>query len=255
MASSIWGGLASLGDAAVDIGSTMLKSHLSQKLEQQREARADERAKAKELRDSQKETGTKLVRDSEGATWLQGVNSAGRDVGAPTLASAQDIKKYNQEEATNQTKMSLDALTLLGKEREAADYVEDKSLERAAKQAQIDQMKDASARGWAGLDIQRQTANARAAGTGRGSAGSAGTGSKSMYDYIDNLAKTDKALLESYGEAIDPADVDGLLQNAVTQAARYGLDTRSALRELLYEKYGTPGASLADSVKTLNRTK
>ena len=246
MASSIWGGLAALGDAAVDIGGTMLKSHLSQKLEQQREARADERTKAKELRDAQKETGTKLVRDSEGVTWLQGVNSAGRDVGAPTLASAQDIKNYNQEEATKQNKMSLDALTLLGKEREAADYEEDKGLEREAKRAQIDQMKDASDRGWAGIDIQRQEANDRRAGVGgyaRGGSSSGGLADSmstnfNSADYTEEFLGTDmgKALYKDYVESgrISGEKFLEQINGSILEAKRQRRDAvpmiRSALR-------------------------
>lgn len=201
---SIWGALEGLGNSLNEIGTAQFKSQLADKLEKQREARADERAKAKELRDAQKETGTKLVRDSEGATWLQGVNSAGRDVGAPTLASAQDIKNYNQEEATKQNKMSLDALTLRSKEREAADYEEDKSLERAAKQAQIDQMKDSSARGWAGLDIQRQEANDRRAGVGgyaRGGSSSGGL-ADSMSDNFNSSSYTEEFLGTDTGKTL-----------------------------------------------------
>ena len=208
---SIWGALEGLGTSLNEIGTAQFKSQLADKLEQQREARADERAKAKELRDAQKETGTKLVRDSEGVTWVQGVNSAGRDVGAPTLASAQDIKNYNQEEKDKQTKMSLDSLKLLGAERDAADYEEDKSLERAAKQAQIDQMKDASARGWAGLAIQRQEANDRRAGVGgyaRGGSSSGGLADSmstnfNSADYVEEFLGTDmgKALYKDYVES------------------------------------------------------
>lgn len=208
---SVWGALGGLGEGLQEYGTTMYKTQLAEKLERQREARADERAKAKELRDSQKETGTKLVRDSEGVTWLQGVNSAGRDVGAPTLASAQDIKNYNQEEATKQSKMSLDSLKLLSAEREAADYEEDKGLERAAKQAQIDQMKDSSARGWAGLDIQRQEANDRRAGVGgyARSGSSSGGLADSMStnfnsaDYTEEFLGTDigKSLYKDYVES------------------------------------------------------
>ena len=109
-----------LGAALTSFGNSMMarqQDQLKERLEKEREARADERAKAKELRDAQREAGTKLVKDDSGEIWVQGVNSAGRDVGAPTRASAQDIKNYNQEETTKQNKMSLDALTLLGKEK------------------------------------------------------------------------------------------------------------------------------------------
>ena len=243
---SIWGALEGLGNSLNEIGTAQFKSQLADKLEQQREARADERAKAKELRDAQKETGTKLVRDSEGATWLQGVNSAGRDVGAPTLASAQDIKNYNQEEATKQNKMSLDALTLLGKEREAGDYVVDKELERAAKQAQIDQMKDASARGWAGIDIQRQEANDRRAGVGgyaRGGSSSGGLADSmstnfNSADYTEEFLGTDmgKALYKDYVESgrISGEKFLEQINGSILEAKRQRRDAvpmiRSALR-------------------------
>lgn len=203
-----------LGAALSSFGNSMMsrqQDQLKERLEKEREARADERAKAKELRDAQREAGTKLVRDSEGATWLQGVNSAGRDVGAPTLASAQDIKNYNQEEATKKSKMALDALKVLGAEREAADYEEDKGLERAAKQAQIDQMKDSSARGWAGIDIQRQEANDRRAGVGgyaRGGSSSGGLADSmstnfNSADYTEEFLGTDigKSLYKDYVES------------------------------------------------------
>lgn len=192
-----------LGAALTSFGNSMMarqQDQLKERLEKEREARAEQR-----------EAGTKLVRDSEGVTWVQGVNSAGRDVGAPTLASAQDIKNYNQEETTKQNKTSLDALTLLGKKREAADYEKDKGLERAAKQAQIDQMKDSSARGWAGLDIQRQEANDRRAGVGgyaRGDSSSGGLADSmstnfNSADFTEEFLGTDigKSLYKDYVES------------------------------------------------------
>ena len=203
-----------LGAALSSFGNSMMsrqQDQLKERLEKEREARADERAKAKELRDAQREAGTKLVKDDSGEIWVQGVNSAGRDVGAPTLASAQDIKNYNQEEATKQSKMSLDNLKVLSAEREAADYEEDKGLERAAKRAQIEQMKDSSARGWAGLDIQRQEANDRRDGVGgyaRGGNSSGGLADSmsnnfNSADYTEEFLGTDigKSLYKDYVES------------------------------------------------------
>lgn len=144
----------------------MLKSHLAGMLEKQREDRAEERQIAKEAREAAKIVGQKIVRDSDGTTWRVGVNSAKEEKGERILATEQEIKDYNREEASKQRKDSLEALELLGKEREAADYDADKDLDRRYREAQIGQIGDSSKRGWASLDLQRKEYAARAAGLG-----------------------------------------------------------------------------------------
>lgn len=253
---AIWGALEGLGSGLQEYGTTMYKSQLADKLEKQREARAEERQIAKEKRDAEKITGQKIVRDPDGTTWRVGVNSAGLEKGERVLASAQEIKAYNREEASNERKDSKDALDLWLAEQKAADYGEDKDLDRLYKRSQIDQMGDSSARGWAAINLNRDEHNARLNGLGsygRGSSGGNSAATGSMFDYVDDLAKSDKGLIEAYGDVIPEGELDGILQSAVTQAAKYKMDTRSALREILYEKYGTPGTSLESSIQNYKK--
>ena len=236
MASSIWGGLAALGDAGVSIGGSMLKSQLADKLEQQREVRADERQKAKEARDAMKEAGQEIYEDSEGVVWRRGINSAGRPVTESVLADSHEITKHRQQQAAQQRKDSKEALDLLLAERQAADYEEDRELKREYTSEQIANMRDSRARGWASI---------AARGSGKSESE---TVEPTPYDYIDDLREKGKPLIEAYGDAIPKSDVEGILKQAVQEAAKYRMDTRSTLEELLYSKYGVPGSPLRSAI-------
>lgn len=236
MASSIWGGLAALGDAGVAIGGSMLKSQLADKLEQQREVRADERQRAKEAREALKPTGSRVYQDDQGATWRVGVNTAGDPVTEPVLASPYEIKDYNQQEEDRKRKLALDDLDLWLKEQQVADYGEDKELKREYTREQIANMRDSRARGWASL---------AARGSGKSENEPA---EPTPYDYIDDLRTKGKPLIEAYGDAIPKSDVEGILKQAVQEAAKYRMDTRSTLEELLYSKYGVPGSPLRSAI-------
>lgn len=217
---SLWGGLAGLGDGLQTVGMNISKSALAEKLEQQREARADQRQIAKEARDAEKVVGQRVVRDPDGTTWLQGINSAGENKGARTLADSQQISDFNFQEKEKENKQQKGALEVLGLERAAADYGTDKDLKNRYTEAQIAQMGDASARGWAGLDIQRQGLDVRRAGIESKLSGSSGDIATAATDYI----KDNKDLLSQYTRA-DKEGKGALTPNELLQIVTRSIQT------------------------------
>lgn len=118
-----WGLLAGLGDAMKGFGNSWSdnaaaekKSALAERLEKEREERAEQRAIAKEDRIRKREENStnefKVERDSEGVTWRQGYNKFGQRTGERELASPQDIKDYNYED--KKRTVSLDNLVSQG---------------------------------------------------------------------------------------------------------------------------------------------
>lgn len=234
---AIWGALEGLGSGLQEYGTTMYKSQLADKLEKQREARAEERQIAKERRDAEKIVGQKTFRDAEGVPWTVGVDAAGFERGERTLASKQEILEFNRAEAAKERKDALDALTLLKSEREAADYGIDKELDRRYKQSQIDQMGDASARGWAAINLNRDEHNARLNSLGAYGRGSSGGLEGDLTDEAPGKAAADwikenNHIIGDYlkpnpstGKAvIDPNELMRVVSTAIQTATERGKD-------------------------------
>lgn len=117
--------LGGLGDALQVLGgawSANKKAELADKLEQEREARAEARALAKEERMRKRDENTtaefKIERDADGVTWRQGYNKFGQRTGERELAPAEDIKNYNFEE--QKQKVTLENLIGQGKRAQEA---------------------------------------------------------------------------------------------------------------------------------------
>lgn len=101
------------GDALVTLGTALFKSEMANKMDKEREDREEERLVRKEERqrmlDEVRTNEFRIERDAEGATWRQGYNKFGARTGDRDLASAEDIKNYNQQDEKN--RLSLEALT------------------------------------------------------------------------------------------------------------------------------------------------
>ena len=215
-----WGLLAGLGEAAKGFGnawSDRAKSDLAERLAKEREERADKRAEAKEERQRKIAEGTtakwKVERDSDGVTWRVPYNSADTRLGHKELASPQDINDFNYEE--QKRKVSLEALVA-----DAGRKTEKHEADIKYKEAATDAQRARAARTRA-LPLD---------GSGRTSSSS----EPSESDYVAELDKQSKKLLDGYD--ISSTQRAKLLQDAVQQAARYGLHPMDVVNEMLFER-------------------
>ena len=215
-----WGLLAGLGEAAKGFGhawSDRAKSDLAERLAKEREERAEQRAIAREERQRKQLQGTpkefRVERDTDGVTWRVPYNAMGERLGERELASAEDIKNYNFNDQKD--KLTLEKL-VADTQRTREKHEADMKYKEAATDAQ-----------------RARAARTRALpldGSGRTSSSS----EPSESDYVAELDKQSKKLLDGYD--ISSTQRAKLLQDAVQQSARYGLHPMDVLNEMLFER-------------------
>lgn len=223
------GALGGLGEGLMQFG----KQYMANQLELDREQRQE--AKALKKIDPQMDR----FYEKDGVLFKQSRNSRG-DVIEDSLASVDEIEKRNlakqkQENDNLESRMRRDkyALDVAKGEQELANYADDRELDRRYREAQISNLNDRSEA--AMINALRP----RGGGGGSNSATTSGEG-KTEYDYVNLLSKdtTAKAELKKYEAEIPAGEEAEIMQEAVRQAARYGMDPRTVLREILFERYG-----------------
>lgn len=202
--SSLWGGLAGLGDSLNEVGMQMSKSALADKLEKQREARAEERQVAREARqeardDMQVKTTDFITRD--GALFKRNFNGKG-NVLDESLASKDEIDKRNRDQvkadqAAQKADLEIDSLLADQAERPVLFDLKRRDAEASlANRGLQGQLYNAQA----GYYNTRDRGGSRAGG-GRGLAGAMGEDDGTMPSFgegVRQLIDDNKAILDQY---------------------------------------------------------
>ena len=221
MASSIWGGLAGLGDAMVSIGQDMSKRAFADKLEREREARAAQREIDRENRQEAKVLKTPTTTEffeRDGALFARSLNKYGDSLDE-RLASKDEIDKRNRDRVK------------FDQESQARDISLDKALWEQGNRDEDRQMKqrllEAQIRAAEALGTQRDASAAyseyRAAGGG--ARGSRGGLDSALSDEMPSFGKTVNQLIADNKSIIEGYD---LANEDTTELARLALD--AALR-------------------------
>ena len=111
-----WGVLSGLGKGLENFGNEMseqarqkAKEELAQKLELEREERAEARQVALEERQAARADATvaeyRPLRGSDGVTWMQGYNASGAPRGERRLANEQEIADFTRSQEENRIKL------------------------------------------------------------------------------------------------------------------------------------------------------
>lgn len=222
--SSIWGGLAGLGDWAVQYGTNMSKSALADKLEQQREARAEARQIAREERDEAKVLATPVGTDyfeRDGALFARSFNKYNRTVDE-RLASKDEIDKRNREKIKQDQDDQIRDLALSEALWKQGSREDPNSLENRLRQAQIDA-------------VRAQTADRYASAANRGLSGSGSGGStgsqSSPEDYALLLMKDYKAWFDEQGFASE-SDKIRFARDVIQQAGKTGIPAATLMMDM-----------------------
>lgn len=246
--SSIWGGLAALGDVAVDLGTNMSKSALADKIEQQREARADERLKAKEAREEARKD--MIVDDRktdfinrDGALFKRTFNAKGKQLDE-ALASQDEITKRAQDKAIFDQNSRIKELAIAKGEFTNSTMQELHDLDMQKTRAQIG-TENAQGGMYA---AQAGYYNTRDRGGGRGGSGGGLAGAMdedggfSASEFTEGFigTSTGKQLWEQYKETLTAEEFLSMVRGGVLEAKEQGRDSvqqiRSALRGLAAKK-------------------
>lgn len=218
MASSIWGGLAGLGDAMVDIGSTMSKQAFADKLEREREARAAQREIDRENRQEAKVLKTPTTTEffeRDGALFARSLNKYGDSLDE-RLASKDEIDKRNRD----QVKFDQD-------EQIRDLQIDDALYKQGEGRSLNEKLLNAQIRAAEALGTQRDASAAyseyRAAGGG--ARGSRGGLDSALSDEMPSFGKTVNQLIADNKSIIEGYD---LANEDTTELARLALD--AALR-------------------------
>lgn len=231
------GALSGLGRGLESFG----KQYMANEMQKERENRLDQRQRQKI------DPSMNKFYEKDGVLMKQERNAFGEVIN-DTLASKDEIedRNYNTQKRANEgllsnLKMKNAEQDLALGDKKLGSYDEDRQWEREdrglKRELTRSQIEENQAQGYA----------ARRRGDTAGLAGSLSDSGadKSKYDYIDKLAtdQTAKAELAKYVDAdgeplITDADKADLYEQAVNDAAKFGLDPRTALKELLFQRFG-----------------
>ena len=243
--SSLWGGLAGLGEGLQQVGTDMYKSALADRLEKDRELRAEERQKAKEARDEARADAlvqtTEFYENADGALMKRSLNRKG-DTLREDLATTDEIAKRRRDADKAKREEQMHSLDMDGKAlrnaldtRRLEDYDEDKSLDRQLRQAQIN------------------AANYRASGRGRGSledtvVDGATPPAANLGKAVLEILSTNKPIIDLMGEDVASGpELEELARESLLVGAREGVDPHSifqrTLRRWAKDKQATPATT------------
>lgn len=241
--SSVWGGLAGLGDSLNEYGTHMYKSTLADKLEKAREERAAERAMAKEARDEARAdalvSSTEFYTNADGTLMKRSLNRKGETL-REDLATSDEIQRRQRDADRARREEQMHSLDMDGKAlsnalntKKLADYDDDKSLDRQLRQAQIN------------------AANYRASGGGSRGRGSAlddetdesSTPAANLGTAVLEILSKNKPIIELMGDDVASGhELERLARESLLIGAREGVDPHSifqvTLRRWAKEKGG-----------------
>lgn len=222
-----YGLLQGLGAGLQQLGGSIFKSKVLDKLKEEEAVRAEERAVAREAK---KVASQRVIRKGDGTMVRQHLNSQG-DLVKEEPVDPYELEKIQREEKKEQAELERAGLAArLGEqklqlgERELGDYEEDRSLERRAKEANIAQSL-ASAERSRRPDYRETVAEIEAADE------------PSPGMLANQLVKEYSDLQKEYTSGDDPAmsaqEFREVAQATVLQAARRGVDARVAFTHAL----------------------
>lgn len=211
------GFLEGLGAGLTEIGTSVFKAKVLDKLKEEEEVRKEER-KAKREAKEVKET---RLEDLGGGKWVKRSYNANGDMIKEEAAPANEIIAAENE--AKKTKLSLETalLTQQKAQKELDNFDADAALDRRYKEAQIG---DAEARALYNRGLGRQSSSDRKASEPKG-----------FEDSVDEFVKDNKALFDEYVKGKDEDDTKfmsasefrDVAKQAVKAAAERRLDPRS----------------------------
>lgn len=210
-----YGLLAGLGAGLQEIGGSIFKAKVLDKLREEEEVRAEERKAAREAKQV-KET---RLEDKGGGNWVKrSYNSLG-DVVREDVAPANEIEAAVAAAEKVRRDKEKDELDIQASRKALENYDADKTLARRKVESEIAE-NDAQAQYHRGLG--RQTGSSR---TSLDS--SIGKGEE---DYAQELLKQSTALRKQYeGEGMTAAEFENIVRSTNREAAIKGVDPRSIL--------------------------
>lgn len=229
--SSLWGGLAGLGAGMQQVGTDMYKSALADRLEKDRELRAEERQKAKEVRDAARDDAivqtTEFYENADGVLVKRSLNRKG-DTLREDLATTDEIAKRRRDAEKARREEQMHSLDMTGKalsnakgERELADYDDDRGLRRELTRAQIN------------------AANYRASGSGKGSledtvVSGATPPAANLGKAVLEILSTNKPIIDLMGDNVASGpELEELARESLLVGAREGVDPHSVFQRTL----------------------
>ena len=222
-----WGAMIGLGSGLQQVGGMLMennKQKLADKLEKDKEARAEARADKVYARDQASFDHTAVEQNPEGV-WMQVDYAKSGDKLDSRLAPANVITEMNTKQQAD--KVSLENAILNGKKTQAElDYLPEKQdLDRRDTESQIAYRKTQGL-----ADITR----ANNSGSGKDST------TPGFYDAVDQLVKDSSDLQQQYtkapegGEAtMTASEYRSVVEASVKAAAQRHLDARAVLRNAL----------------------
>ena len=225
-----WGALIGLGEGLKQTGSMihdLNKQKLAEKLEKEREDRAEARKIRAEKRDQASYGETRTFQNDKGVWVQQKFNKAGEPMGEPTIAPSNVADDLTTQQET--AKANLENAVLQGNVlRSDLEYLPEKrDLERREAESQI-----AYRQGSLANEARRESRLARGALEKEVA--------PSFYDAVDQLIKDSADLRAQYTKPdndgfapLTPAQYREVVEESVRAAAQRGLDARAVLRGAL----------------------
>lgn len=222
-----YGLLQGLGAGLQQLGGSIFKSKVLDKLKEEEAVRAEERAVAREAK---KVASQRVIRKGDGTMVRQHLNSQG-DLVKEEPVDPYELEKIQREEQKEKSAAEKEGLTVQGlqqklklNEMELGNYEEDRGLERRVKEANIRQSEAAATRSLR-PDYRETVAEIEAADEP-----SPGMLANQLVDEYEDLQK-------EYTSGDDPAmsaqEFREVAQATVLQAARRGVDARVAFTHAL----------------------